>query len=115
MEIHICSDITVYWQNKPIETGTYDTFLESLGPWEYIGIVSRIFGHYQDDQEGGFLSVRFTDLVPLHWNNRENRENNSFFLFSTGTIQVQKKIIYSKIILGTLSTDPVELATVHIP
>ena len=31
---------------------TYDTFLEYLGPWEYSGIVSRIFGHHQDDQEG---------------------------------------------------------------
>ena len=31
---------------------TYDTFLESLGPWEHSKIVSRIFGHHQDDQEG---------------------------------------------------------------
>ena len=30
---------------------TYDTFLESLGPWEYSGSVSKIFGHHQDDQE----------------------------------------------------------------
>ena len=26
--------------------------MESLGPWEYIGIVSRILGHCQDDQDG---------------------------------------------------------------
>ena len=31
---------------------TYDTFLESLGPWECSGSVSRFFGHHQDDQEG---------------------------------------------------------------
>ena len=31
---------------------TYDTFLESLGPWESSGVVSRIFNHHQDDQEG---------------------------------------------------------------
>ena len=30
----------------------HDTFLESLGPWECSGGVSRIFGHHQDDQEG---------------------------------------------------------------
>merc|ERR1712105_124142 len=32
--------------------GTYDTFLESLGPWGCSESVSRIFGHHQDDQEG---------------------------------------------------------------
>ena len=36
----------------PLCNPTYDTFLESLGPWEYSGSVSRIFGHHQDDQEG---------------------------------------------------------------
>ena len=66
MEIHICSDIMVRWQNKPIESSIYDTFLESLGLWEYIGIVSRLFGHHQDDQKGSFLLVQVTDLVPVH-------------------------------------------------
>ena len=37
-------------------TPTYDTFLESLGPWECSGGVSRIFGHHQDDQEGPQMS-----------------------------------------------------------
>ena len=31
---------------------TYDTFLESLEPWELSVSVSRFFGHHQDDQEG---------------------------------------------------------------
>ena len=31
---------------------TYDTVLESLGPLENSGSVSRNFGHNQDDQDG---------------------------------------------------------------
>ena len=31
-------------------TPTYDTFLKSLGLWEYSGSVSKTFVHHQDDQ-----------------------------------------------------------------
>ena len=37
--------ICVHWNP------TYDTFLESLWPWEYSGSVFGPFGHHQDDQE----------------------------------------------------------------
>ena len=31
---------------------TYDTILESLGPWQYSEIIFIPFDHHQDDQEG---------------------------------------------------------------
>ena len=31
---------------------TYDTFLESLGPDQYLGSDNKLHGHSQDDQEG---------------------------------------------------------------
>ena len=41
-----------YWWGFFHCNPTYDTFLESLGPWECSGGVSSIFGHHLDDQEG---------------------------------------------------------------
>ena len=85
----------------------YDTFLESLGPQEYIEIVSRIFGHHQDDQEGqecpktgvledfGCLDGGF-DIVTPHmipfWNPWDHGSTQEQFLGYLVTIRMIRNV-----------------------
>ena len=73
---------------------TYDTFLESLGPWVYLGMVSRNFSPHQGgqggkkcpknrnfDDFGGFLWVFVigtSHMIPF-WNTRDHRSTQEWF------------------------------------
>ena len=85
----ICHQMPITIQVFNHFTPTYDTFLESLGRWEYSGRVYRTFGHHQEDQEGqecskhgiledfGCLDVYFV-IVPPHmipsWNPKAKKK-----------------------------------------
>ena len=61
---------------------TYDTFLESLGPWGCSESVSRIFGHHQDDQEGQECPKKCQFWI------QKLTKNQSLFYLKTDTILI---------------------------